>query len=695
MTAKQSAYYSTVQSIMSLIDAGSMRQFQKLTTDEEKVSFIASLDFVRSAFSVELSSSDKSTTEAKRLRQKGNEFYKDGNLKDALNCYNKSIIFAPVEDAEKRAGEGDEEASELALAYGNRSATLLQMKMYAECLDDIDQTLFHGYPFQLRYKLLDRKGRCLVELGRTEAAEEAYRQLLGALADAQLDPKQLDSLTENATKMIESCSGRHNSEDDEGGQANDKKSSSSTSTEVPIIFGNPSERYPGASESFDVRYNPDNGRYGMAAKDVTVGEVVLVESPYASVLSPDLFGVRCYHCFRSLNVPTPCRRCTKVRYCSETCQAASWEACHEVECPCLDLLLQSRTGMMAQLAVRLVTSTGMQKILRYKKNPKSDMNEAQQSLFTNSDGVYLGGYMAVYSLLTHANRRSVTDRLQYTILAVWLARILGETSRFGELRKDDRAFAVVGGILLRFLQIISCNGIEITEMLIGENLHKSHPSTVGLALYPTASLLNHSCDPVLELVFYGGACALRAIQNIRTGQDLVIDYGYVYYTTPKDQRQAALKSQYFFDCQCIACVFNWGLRPQLRADIPELKCYKCGDGLEGPPPPPTDDEGSTGEVSPGAPPSGLASAMTPLLTCHNCGLAVDSVEMLECLYQSQSKADEAIQEARKYRIHRAIPVLEGHLTFMSTHLLPPWREYVTCLSVLKQCYRMRGNRRRR
>lgn len=678
---KLSSYYSAVQSILSLIETTQLRHFQSLTTDEARVSYLSSLDYVQSAFRVTLpSSSEKATAEARRFRQRGNELYKEGNLKEALACYNSSVVFAPFDGPKPDAASNEEkpttrkssDGSELALAYGNRSATLLQMKLFQECLEDIDRAIECRYPEHLLYKLLDRRGRCLMELDRKQEARDSYCRLLEVVDLAELEATQKESVVSNAKKKIDECT------TDEEATENQTKDGKTTPTEVPSITGDPSERYPSASEAFDVRYNSDSGRYGVAVKDITVGDVLLVEPPYVSVLSAELFAVRCFHCFRSLSVPVPCIRCNRARYCSDKCRSVSWETYHEVECPTLEVLIASRTGAMSQLALRIAIVTGLQRMLKYKRNPKSDMTEALQSLFTNSDGVYLGGYMAVYSLLSHAELRTTTDLLQYSILAVYLTKILRQTALFTrcpELKEDEKSIGLLGGILLRFIQIIACNGIEVTEMIIGDNLQKSHPTTVGLALYPTVSLLNHSCDPILELVFYGNACVIRAIQNIGCGQELTIDYGYLYYTTPKDERQQSLRSQYFFDCQCVACVLEWGLRTQLRADIPILKCEYCGEALMG-----------TATEDPGSP------APSP---CHGCGTTYSAVELLEELYQSQSKADEAVQEARKYRITRAIPILEAHLTFMSKHVVQPWRDYVTCLSVLKQCYRMLGNRRRK
>ena len=41
--------------------------------------------------------------------------------------------------------------------------------------------------------------------------------------------------------------------------------------------------------------------------------------------------------------------------------------------------------------------------------------------------------------------------------------------------------------------------------------------TLGVGLFPTVSLLNHSCNPAMELVFYGNSCTVRAIRNVEEG----------------------------------------------------------------------------------------------------------------------------------------------------------------------------------
>ena len=119
---------------------------------------------------------------------------------------------------------------------------------------------------------------------------------------------------------------------------------------------------------------------------------------------------------------------------------------------------------------------------------------------------------------------------------------------------------------LKFVQIIACNGIEITSMSLNDKLSKCHPHCLGVALYPKVSLFNHSCDPDLELLFLKDVCVARSIRPISKGSPVNIDYGFLFYSSPKSIRQDHLRKQYFFQCECRACVNNWNVKKDLLKD---------------------------------------------------------------------------------------------------------------------------------
>lgn len=132
--------------------------------------------------------------------------------------------------------------------------------------------------------------------------------------------------------------------------------------------------------------------------------------------------------------------------------------------------------------------------------------------------------------------------------------------------KSHQSRTIIGGMALKFLQIISCNGIEITSMSLNDTLSKCHPQCFGVALYPKVSLFNHSCDPDLELLFVKDVCVARSIRPISKGSPVNIDYGFLFYSSPKSIRQDHLMKQYFFQCQCRACFNNWNVKKDLLKD---------------------------------------------------------------------------------------------------------------------------------
>ena len=314
---------------MSQLSATTLRQFQKLSNDDDRFCFVSALPGVCSVLTASspLSAVDmtgsKSTEEAGKHRQKGNELYKAERLREALVSYTASMLIAPVTDfdasdddygTEESERENVEKAnSEFVLALGNRSACLLQMKRHRECLSDVKLALRYGYPRHLRYKLYDRQSRALIELGLFDEALEVLRKLHSSLSLTTLEPNQRSSIARNAEKKMNFCSSAivESSTPKDAGEssATDKDGAS-----VPAINGINNERFPGASDAFDVRYQEEKGRYGVASRDVVVGEVLLTETPYVSVLSADAYEVRCYNCFRTVgDVPLGCHSCTRVR----------------------------------------------------------------------------------------------------------------------------------------------------------------------------------------------------------------------------------------------------------------------------------------------------------------------------------------------------------------------------------------------
>ncbi|XP_064411833.1 histone-lysine N-methyltransferase SMYD3 isoform X2 [Latimeria chalumnae] len=74
---------------------------------------------------------------------------------------------------------------------------------------------------------------------------------------------------------------------------------------------------------------------------------------------------------------------------------------------------------------------------------------------------------------------------------------------------------------------------------------------IGVGLYPSMSLLNHSCSPNCVIVFDGRRLLLHATQEIQANEELTVSY--IDVLAPTQERQSQLKSQYCFTCDCQRC----------------------------------------------------------------------------------------------------------------------------------------------
>ena len=141
----------------------------------------------------------------------------------------------------------------------------------------------------------------------------------------------------------------------------------------------------GISENLSLNYDSKTGRGLIANKKLNENELIAVQKPFVSVLSPNLYKKHCYNCLIKLSKFShffPCRQCTQVRYCSYKCELESWNEFHQHECTYLDLLNYSPTfHFQPKLALKLVLKYGVENVLEkfnYKKANESNSTSSKK-----------------------------------------------------------------------------------------------------------------------------------------------------------------------------------------------------------------------------------------------------------------------------------------------------------------------------
>ena len=108
------------------------------------------------------------------------------------------------------------------------------------------------------------------------------------------------------------------------------------------------------------------------------------------------------------------------------------------------------------------------------------------------------------------------------------------------------------------------------EATVLENVATVEQTRVAVAVYPQASLFNHSCEPNVLVQFQGRRLQLRASHPISSGAELFNCYGPHRAHHSFEERQAALWEQYFFRCGCAPC-----------GDRVGPNSFKCQNGVCG------------------------------------------------------------------------------------------------------------------
>lgn len=138
----------------------------------------------------------------------------------------------------------------------------------------------------------------------------------------------------------------------------------------------------------------------------------------------------------------------------------------------------------------------------------------------------------------------------------------------------------VAACLLYHLQSVSANGHSYSEEVFGslQNLAAVETEHIVSCLYPTLSLVNHSCDPSTFRVCTGegASCFIAALRPLSAGSEIFDCYCDCFSLVARATRQKELNSRYMFQCACKACILNWPrfIDPKLDS-MRALKCPQC------------------------------------------------------------------------------------------------------------------------
>ncbi|XP_068925239.1 histone-lysine N-methyltransferase SMYD3 isoform X2 [Petaurus breviceps papuanus] len=224
--------------------------------------------------------------------------------------------------------------------------------------------------------------------------------------------------------------------------------------------------------------SPSRGNGLRAVAPLRPGELLFRSEPLAYTVCKGSRGLVCERCLCRKEKLLRCSQCKVARYCDSQCQKQAWQD-HKRECKCL----KSSEPKFPPDSVRLLGKVVF-KLLR-------ESSCASERLYSFFD--------------MESNIKNLSEEKKEGLrhLAVTLQLYLKEEIQ------DASQLPATFDIFESFAKVI-CNGFTISNGEMQE---------VGVGLYPSMSLLNHSCDPNCVIVFEGPSLFLRAVRDIQLEEE--------------------------------------------------------------------------------------------------------------------------------------------------------------------------------
>ncbi|KAL4797785.1 hypothetical protein BDV19DRAFT_37982 [Aspergillus venezuelensis] len=314
--------------------------------------------------------------------------------------------------------------------------------------------------------------------------------------------------------------------------------------------------HPHLSQSVD----PGKGRQLQASQPIRRGEVLLIDPPYViiPISSAESNSLLCSNPKCNTSVPRPTattciQRCNQdVVWCTESCRSAD-ESRHDFECTWLAKYtkpLQSKWGEynfgMLWLIVRILSRRYIE-LQHGNDTTNSNTNEDGNTLPADSAlSNFKFGWPAIEALCGTTETWSHAQVREWTVLA---KKYLSSSA----LPHKESADTVLGLICKE-----EANSFGLYPRETGHYPPLDPPVSrgeqFGAAVYPRASIANHSCCPnIIHKSDKHGRMIFTANRDIPPGEECCIAYFDMTQRVELKERREHLASLFRFKCGCPRC----------------------------------------------------------------------------------------------------------------------------------------------
>ncbi|KAK3810422.1 MAG: MAS20 protein import receptor-domain-containing protein [Linnemannia elongata] len=287
----------------------------------------------------------------------------------------------------------------------------------------------------------------------------------------------------------------------------------------------------------------------IATKDFAAGETVYSETPIISSLEPSLEGKEfCHYCLKQIvedESKVNCPTCTKVVFCSASCEKSASTEFHAVLC--------TKDSEDA--------STPERSLYDYTKETNNKYPEMIAKFLVRMVHEETLNSGEEYNLFDHIERLrflevrpSAAEEKEIELLKVALgSKIPG----IEEFINEERYLTLKGKLLYNAYGIsTSLNADRSVEPSPEQYRSERDAPVVGAGFYRVTSYMSHSCEPNTKIAYqdHNNTLAVVATKAVKAGDELHV--GFIDQKNGElstEQRRQELFQHYRFKCMCPRC----------------------------------------------------------------------------------------------------------------------------------------------
>lgn len=433
---------------------------------------------------------------ADRLREIGNKSLAEGDQFEALIKFNESLCFAITGSAS------------MAYAYANRSAVYLDLKLYKNCLNNIQLARQNGYPEEKMGKLIDRENRC----------------------------KRLMSW-------------------------NNQEPMTSPWDFFKLSY-EPNPKIPFLASCLEMSDDNEFGPHFITNRDLKSGDFIAITDGALKFIDPQARLHRCSWCVGDFLLDLiPCTGCPMGMFCSDECTEKGEQHLHYKWCShhltkikrYNDILVEDHEKHFMRYSDCSLSSKSMSRVFAIFGADAANFFVSMESKsikawnyfdfdWSSMDKESYDKNLLMISLAKHKNR---VHSLNYKAHGSNLPQCLSDA-----VQKMSSINLVLSRSISKPLEKSKVGAQEIPEPAIVSNM-------VGFIMSPIDSFTMISCASNCATLTIDNKVVLMVLRPMKAGDKITVSCGQTFADTDKQQRQEIIKKLFGKDCQCIACVGNW------------------------------------------------------------------------------------------------------------------------------------------